>query len=181
MAYGLWYFNSGQYKLVDSDVKLGFNVPSVEFNLVFLMEHMYHHVLFEGIGLRQFMDYFFVISCKQVNNTTRHQAKSVIASLGMRKFAAGVMDIMRNVFGMSESELLCEPDLEIGALLLSEIMAGGNFGHYDKRYEKADGLFAHGWVNLRKRLHLLYLAPWEIACSPVWSLWQITWRKRQGY
>ena len=39
----------------------GFMVPSIEFNLVYMMVHMYHHVLFEGLGLRQFMDYYFVL------------------------------------------------------------------------------------------------------------------------
>lgn len=40
---------------------IGFHVPSNEFNLVHMMVHMYHHVLFEGLGLRQLMDYYFVL------------------------------------------------------------------------------------------------------------------------
>lgn len=39
----------------------GFNVPSAELNLVYLLQHCYNHLLFEGVGLRQIMDYYFLI------------------------------------------------------------------------------------------------------------------------
>lgn len=154
-----------------------------EFNLVFLLEHMYHHALFEGIGLRQFMDYYFVLSSQHVNKLACQQVMKVIDSLGMKRFAAGVMDIMHNVFGMPEEELLCEADHEVGALLLSEVMTGGNFGHYDERYkeQQSRNLFVHGLGNLKRKWPMLRVAFWEVVCSPFWSLWQITWRKRHGY
>ena len=154
-----------------------------EFNLVFLLEHIYHHALFEGIGLRQFMDYYFVLSSQQVNKSACQQVMKVIDSLGMKRFAAGVMDIMHNVFGMPEEELLCEADPEVGALLLSEVMAGGNFGHYDERYreQQSRNLFVHGLGNQKRKWPMLRVAFWEVVCSPFWSLWQITWRKRHGY
>ena len=38
-----------------------FDGSTTEFNLVYMMVHMYHHVLFGGLGLRQLMDYYFVL------------------------------------------------------------------------------------------------------------------------
>ena len=36
-------------------------VPTVEFNLVQQLSHMMSHVMGEGIGLRQFIDYYYVL------------------------------------------------------------------------------------------------------------------------
>ena len=42
----------------------GFAVPPIEFNRVFILTHIYRHFLFEGIGLRQLMDYYLLLSAK---------------------------------------------------------------------------------------------------------------------
>ncbi|WP_317510680.1 nucleotidyltransferase domain-containing protein [Segatella copri] len=36
-------------------------IPTVEFNLIFQLTHIFSHLMNEGIGLRQLMDYYFVI------------------------------------------------------------------------------------------------------------------------
>ena len=36
-------------------------IPTVEFNLIFQLTHIYAHLMNEGIGLRQLLDYFFVV------------------------------------------------------------------------------------------------------------------------
>lgn len=43
----------------------GLTVPSITFNLVYLMAHKYLHLLREGIGLRQMVDYYFVLKTAQ--------------------------------------------------------------------------------------------------------------------
>ena len=40
----------------------GYRIPSVEFNVVFQLLHLYKHIFEEGIGLRQLLDYYFVIT-----------------------------------------------------------------------------------------------------------------------
>ena len=47
-------------------------VPTVEFNIVFQLAHMLHHFFDEGIGLRQFVDYYFVFRAN--NNQEKFQA-----------------------------------------------------------------------------------------------------------
>ena len=37
------------------------NIPTPKFNLVFQLSHLYNHYFTEGIGLRQFVDYYFVL------------------------------------------------------------------------------------------------------------------------
>ena len=36
-------------------------IPTAEFNLIFQLTHIYAHLMNEGIGLRQLVDYYFVI------------------------------------------------------------------------------------------------------------------------
>ena len=36
-------------------------IPTVEFNLIFQLTHIFSHLMNEGIGLRQLVDYYFVI------------------------------------------------------------------------------------------------------------------------
>ena len=40
----------------------GYKIPSVEFNVVFQLLHLYKHIFEEGIGLRQLLDYYFVVT-----------------------------------------------------------------------------------------------------------------------
>lgn len=162
----------------------GLTVPSVEFNLVFLMVHMYQHLLREGIGLRQMMDYFFVIKAQEVQGSML-KVQRTIESLGMKRFAAGVMYIMQKVFGLAEEMLICEADPEAGETLLSEVMTGGNFGHYDKRNEVAfdnnSNPLLRVWNSQKRNMRFIEFGYWEIVCSPLWRLWHFCWMKAHGY
>ncbi|MBO5613020.1 MAG: nucleotidyltransferase family protein [Prevotella sp.] len=49
----------------------GYRIPSVEFNVVFQLLHLYKHIFEEGIGLRQLLDYYFVINETQSEIATK--------------------------------------------------------------------------------------------------------------
>ena len=50
--------------------------PSVDFNLFYILLHIYRHFLYEGVGLRQLMDYFFVLKSvsQQIDKTLSLEA-----------------------------------------------------------------------------------------------------------
>ena len=50
-------------------VYAGYRIPSVEFNVVFQLLHLYKHIFEEGIGLRQLLDYYFVVQKHYENET----------------------------------------------------------------------------------------------------------------
>ena len=157
--------------------------PSVEFNLFYILLHTYRHFLYEGVGMRQLMDYFFVL---QTNGSkgkegieSKERVLTVIKQFGMTRFASGVMWIMKDVFGLPDRLLLCKPDVNEGRYILAEVMAGGNFGHHDARL--ADGKQAGRLHTVKKilkhNLHLLTHYPADTLWTPVWILYHWGWKR----
>lgn len=163
------------------DEELGFSHTTVEFDLVFSIVHIYRHIFSEGIGLRQLIDYYYILQCSQ--KTQCMEAIGVLDKLKMKPFVGGIMWILRNCFGMKEEYLLCPVNEKHGKFLLNEIMTGGNFGHFDKRRTERGnrGKFEYGVIQFRKNLRFLNLYPSEVLWSPFWKTWHFFWRKRKGY
>lgn len=75
-------------------------IPTVEFNLIFQLTHIYAHLMNEGIGLRQLLDYYYLISMLSVNCEMLTSLQKELKELGLWKFAGAIMYIMQEVFGM---------------------------------------------------------------------------------
>lgn len=103
-------------------------VPSVEFNVIYQMSHLMHHFFDEGIGLRQFVDYYYLL--KSDVRSLKSDLFSTLKYLGLRKFAGAVMYVMREVFALDEQYMIAPVDEKRGKTLLNEIMKGGNFGKH---------------------------------------------------
>lgn len=107
--------------------------PPVEFNLVYLMHHIFRHYLYEGIGLRQIMDYYFVLKHSTIQQRTA--AMDTLRELGMSGFAGAMMWLLCEVLGMESSLALCPLDERRGRRLLEVIEEGGNFGQSTLKYK----------------------------------------------
>lgn len=161
----------------------GFSVPSDSFNLVFLLVHLYHHFLYEGVGFRQFMDYYqFLMSIDSTNRQALYKEATIsLQSFGMWRFTQGVMYLMKVVFCMRSEFLICEPDAKTGQLLLTDMLESGNMGKYhsNKRHNRSNRLIWH-WTNFKRNHGFVSIAPAEILAAPFWSLWHWCWRKHNG-
>ena len=109
------------------------NVPTDEFDMVFLLLHIYKHLFNEGIGLRQLMDYYFLLTDR--NDGLNNNIKELFGNLGVLRFVAALMFVEREVFGLKEEYMICQPDEKAGRFLLDEIVQMGNFGHHDERFQ----------------------------------------------
>lgn len=159
---------------------LGFCSPNVEFNLVFILVHIYRHLFEEGIGLRQMLDYYFVLSASTKDE--RRKAYDMVCKLGMRKFAAAVMYVMHEAFAMKNDVLLCDVASREGQEFLEEIMIGGNFGKFDTRYgERRKGRLSRGFNTIARNMRFFCSYPSEILWAPVWKVWHWCWRWKNGY
>lgn len=159
-----------------------FTTPSVEFNLFYILLHTYRHFLYEGVGMRQLMDYYFVLRNNDVDEPMRQRTIKTVSSFGMTRFASGVMWIMKDVFGISEQLLLCNPNEKEGRYILNEVMTGGNFGHHDERLKDApDGKIGAVMKILKHNCHILLHYPGEALWAPVWVAYHWCWKRFNKY
>lgn len=108
--------------------------PTVEFNLVFLLHHIFRHYLYEGVGMRQMMDYYWTLVSVRLDEEGKKCMPDTLKGLGLYDFAGAVMYAMREVFHLDEACMICSIDEKRGRRLLSVIMEGGNFGHGTEKY-----------------------------------------------
>ena len=158
----------------------GFYVPSAEMDAVFVLLHIYRHLFDEGVGLRQIVDYYYVL---QQEGLDRERVGGVLKSVGLYTFAGAMMWLLREVLGMPEERMLCPVDERRGRALLDEIMMAGNFGKYDARLAGADkrSVRFRFWTKTRRNLRFMSQYPSEALCSPVWKVWQLLWRRWKGW
>lgn len=153
-------------------------IPTLSFNRIFMMSHMYKHLFSEGIGLRQLMDYYFLLKCG-FTETERSKDIATIKHLGMYKFASAVMYVLQKVLGLQDEFCIVEPNEKAGEFLLSEILISGNFGENDTRYggKTKNESVAHRYFRLtRRNLHFISSYPSEAICEPLLRTWFFFWK-----
>ena len=170
--------------------------PTLEFNVFYVLLHIYRHFLYEGVGMRQLMDYYFVLKSLNVdlnvnvndNDNNNVDIKSnrmtfaidAIKEFGMERFARGVMWVMQEVFALERTCMIAEPLEREGRFILNEVMAGGNFGHYDERINKrGNGKVFTVMAICKHNWHLLWHYPSEVMWPPIWFVWHKCWKRRK--
>ena len=259
-------------------------VPTVSFNIIYQLCHLFHHCFYEGVGLRQIVDYYFVLkntdfsgnTDEGAGNTDRDEVllntdytdstdrfsgntdgggfllntdytdftdrfsgntdrdevllntdytdstdsssgdfegdgcllntdcaefldsssgglgevdsggalvalQEELKWLGLGEFAGAVMYVLREVMGLDEKRMICAPDERRGRLLLEEIMAGGNFGHYDTRNHFGQGALWHNIQRFRRDWRMLRFYPSEALSEPLFRACHFLWRWKQKH
>ena len=163
-------------------------VPTTAFDVVYQLSHLYHHFFDEGIGMRQVIDYYFVVkseelkiggqreSHRRVKNLTALQRE--LKQLGLLKFAGAVMYVLHEVLGLPEEKMIVPMDEKRGRLLLSEIMNGGNFGRHFSKYGHftRQGMAKKYFLKIWRNMHFVRYYPAEALSEPVFRTWHFLWR-----
>ena len=158
-------------------------VPTTNFNVIYILSHLYRHVFTEGIGLRQLIDYYFVLvksEERRVKNLTVLQRE--LKYLGLWKFAGAVMYVLHEALGLPEAKMIAPIDVNEGRFLLAEIMQGGNFGQYDTRLgSKENEGKLHRYLRMSLRnLRFVKHYPTEALSEPLFRTWFALWKKIHG-
>lgn len=154
--------------------------PSLAFDRVFILLHCYRHMCGHGVGLRQIMDYFYVLR-QGFTEEEREDAVYWIKQLGMKRFAGGLMWVLREYFGLEEEYLLMEPNEKEGRFIIQEVMLTGNMGHSDTRnWGSKKSSLSRFFLNLCRDFYLAKHYPHEAIWQPLFSIWLFLWRFSKG-
>ena len=154
-------------------------IPTTAFNVVYQLTHLYHHFFDEGIGMRQIIDYYYVVNNDEllvIRDTLQRELKH----LGLWKFARAVMYVLHEALGLSEEKMIAPMDEKRGKLLLSEILNGGNFGKHFTKY----GGFTHQsmgkkyFLKIWRNMHFVRYYPAEALSEPIFRTWHFFWRMK---
>lgn len=157
-------------------------IPTTAFNVIYQLTHLYHHFFDEGIGMRQIIDYYFVLvknEERRMKNLTALQRE--LKYLGLWKFAGAMMYVLHEVLGLSEEKMIAPMDEKRGKLLLAEILNGGNFGQHFTKYGHftQQGMAKKYFLKIWRNMHFVRYYPAEALCEPLFRTWHFLWRMWQ--
>lgn len=154
-------------------------IPTTAFNVIYQLTHLYHHFFDEGIGMRQIIDYYYVVNNDEllvIRDTLQRELKY----LGLWKFAGAVMYVLHEVLGLAEDKMIVPVDEKRGRLLLAEILEGGNFGRHFTKYGHftQQGMAKKYFLKIWRNMHFVRYYPAEAFCEPLFRTWHFFWRMK---
>ena len=165
----------------------GVEIPAMkaEEDVIYQMNHIYRHLIDEGVGLRQIIDYYYLLvngARLMVHGLDKATVMEIVSWLGMRKFAGALMYVLKELLGMPEKYLLCEPSEKDGRFLMEEILMSGNFGHGDPRMgDLATGGYlksrvSQAWRRFKRNLRFVTSYPGEVIWEPIVRVEHFVWK-----
>ena len=154
-------------------------VPTMSFNVIYILSHLYRHVFTEGIGLRQLIDYYYVLINDELL-VIRDSLQRELKHLGLWKFAGAVMYVLHEALGLSEEKMIAPMDEKRGKLLLAEILNGGNFGQHFTKYGHftQQGMAKKYFLKIWRNMHFVRYYPAEALSEPIFRTWHFFWRMK---
>lgn len=154
-------------------------IPTTAFNVVYQLTHLYHHFFDEGIGMRQIIDYYYVVNNDELL-VVRDTVQKELKLLGLWKFAGAVMYVLHEALGLSEEKMIAPMDEKRGMLLLAEILNGGNFGKHFTKYGHftQQGMAKKYFLKIWRNMHFVRYYPAEALSEPVFRTWHFFWRMK---
>lgn len=149
--------------------------------LVYLMVHAHHHLLTEGIGLRQLMD-----MCLFVHNHFDELDLSLlhrhIVGIGHEKAFNAYMALLNKYLGLPKEQMpfeLCLQDYVYADKIMDEVWRGGNFGHKNNLKGVKPGLL-HS-LNTARLVISHSIRFYRLASAESRAYWwhKIFWRKKR--
>ena len=159
-------------------------IPTTAFNVVYQLTHLYHHFFDEGIGMRQIIDYYYVVISDYllvINDESlgiRDTLQRELKHLGLWKFAGAVMYVLHETLELSEEKMIAPMDEKRGKMLLAEILNGGNFGKHFTKYGNftQQGMAKKYFLKIWRNMHFVRYYPAEALCEPIFRTWHFFWR-----
>ena len=154
-------------------------IPTTAFNVVYQLTHLYHHFFDEGIGMRQIIDYYYVVNNDELL-VIKDALQKELKHLGLWKFARAMLYVLHEALGLSEEKMIAPMDEKRGKLLLAEILNGGNFGRHFTKYGHftQQGMAKKYFLKIWRNMHFVRYYPAEALSEPIFRTWHFFWRMK---
>ncbi len=180
----LKYFGKFDDCVCQKKIEGGITLPAMKskYDIIYQMNHIYRHFIDEGVGLRQIVDYYFLLMADDSWN--KKDIKHTIEYLGMKRIASALMWVLHIVFAMPQERMVYEPSEKDGRFLLNEIMMAGNFGHSDSRMaalKAEEGKLSYqvskALRRIKRNMRFFRSYPSEVFFEPYARIWHFAWKK----
>jgi len=154
-------------------------IPMTAFNVIYQLTHLYHHFFDEGIGMRQIIDYYYVVNNDELL-VIKDALQKELKHLGLWKFARAMLYVLHEALGLSEEKMIAPMDEKRGKLLLAEILNGGNFGRHFTKYGHftQQGMAKKYFLKIWRNMHFVRYYPAEALSEPIFRTWHFFWRMK---
>lgn len=154
-------------------------IPTTAFNVIYQLTHLYHHFFDEGIGMRQIIDYYYIVNNDELL-VIKDALQKELKHLGLWKFAKAVMYVLHEALGLSEEKMIAPMDEKRGKLLFAEILNGGNFGKHFTKYGHftQQGMAKKYFLKIWRNMHFMRYYPAEALSEPIFRTWHFFWRMK---
>ena len=155
------------------------NTPTNAFNRIYILLHIYRHLFQEGIGLRQLLDYYYVLK-QGFTEEEKAATISTLKELKMIRFTGAVMYVLKEVFDIEKKHMLTAPLEKDGKFLLGEIMEAGNFGKYSSNYSNymSSSIFKRAASKTMQDFKFLTSYTSETIWGPIFRTWHYFYKKK---
>lgn len=126
------------------------SVPDIYANIVHQASHIYHHVLSEGVGLRQIIDFYLLMRKAKDENVDYGFLRDTLDKLHLLRITRALFHVLREVLAASDDILPWPVHKAYGEYLLGNIIEGGNFGRANHDYIGPNVKTLHGmWLRFK--------------------------------
>ncbi len=178
------FFENESERQFTNSINLGdnageINAPTNAFNRIYILLHIYRHLFQEGIGLRQLLDYYYVLK-QGFTAEEKAECLNLLKDFKLLRFAGATMYVLKKVFNIDDAFLLTEPLEKEGEFLLNEIMVAGNFGKYSPRYKNdmSNSLIKRAMSKSMHHMTFIGSYPSETLWGPLFRIWHFFFKKR---
>lgn len=154
-------------------------VPTGDFNLIFLLSHLFRHYLIDRLSLKQVIDYFYLIKSREINyyKNSYFLINNQLKYLGLYNFACALMWLLNNVFGLEEDYLFAPLDEKRGRKLLDDI----NTAKFEKTSYVSQSFLRNNIMISKRIIPLMFFYPSECLWEPFFRIFNYLWRIKYNH
>lgn len=102
------------------------SIPTVDFQLIHQLLHIYQHYLYEGVSMKQLLDLYFAQCVCMKEPDLAENVRGLFGRIGLIEFVGAIQWVLQRLFRLDNSMMLCAPNEREGKVMLTDVMNDEN-------------------------------------------------------